>query len=174
VNRLCVDPSEQILKRERIFETSMGNLRRRIEALEKSNAGKQHRPQAIAEATLEWLQPDLLEPFISASGADRVGRPLTEREAVARRAFTGALERECQSAGLQSIQGSMQTAYIHPAILMGLARRVSPEALKVAESALHASMTGDPPTEAQSAALRACQAEHKRLCQLARFGSVGK
>jgi hypothetical protein len=173
-NRLSVDPSEQILKRERIFETSMRNLRRRIEGLEKSNAGKQHCLQAIAEAALEWLQPDLLEPFISAYGADRVGRRLTEREAVARRAFTGALERECQSAGLQSIQGCMRTAYIRRAIVMGLARRVSPEALKLAESALHASMTGDPPTEAESAALRACQAEHQRLFQLAGFGSVGK
>jgi hypothetical protein len=152
----------------------MRNLRRRIEALEKSRSVSHHGLQAIADRAVKGLRPDVLEPLISACGGDRAGRRLTEREAAAKRAYTEALERECQSAGFQSIRGFGRTAYIRQAVIIGLANRFSPEELQLASSALHASLRADAPKEQESAALQAWTSEHKRLCHLAGFGSVGE
>jgi hypothetical protein len=150
------------------------NLHRRIAALEKASSALYHGLQAIAEAALGFLGSEDLELLISAYGADRAGRRLTEREAVARRAFTRVLARECQSAGLQAIRGFERTAYIRQAIIMGLAKCFSTEELQLARRALTASAEGDAPTESELAALHACSAEQQRLRQLAGFCSIGE
>src|SRR2546427_13139991 len=80
----------------------MRNLRRRIETLEKSRRAKCDLRQGIAEKAMSWLWPDDAEQLIRAHGAGRVGRPLTEREAAARRKCIEALERECRWAGTHS------------------------------------------------------------------------
>jgi hypothetical protein len=149
----------------------MRNLRRRIEAIEKWRSARQNGPQAAAVQAVERLRPDVLEPLISAYGADRIGRPLTEREAEARRAFAETLKRECPWAGMQWVQACGDTAYIHRAIFVWLAAHFPPEELELASNGFYAALSGDAPKEAESAAMQACTAQHERLCQLAGFGS---
>lgn len=150
----------------------MRNLRRRIAELEKASSASRPRLPAILDATFMRLGFGNVEPLISAYGADRVGRPLTEREALAKEAFAEAVARECQSAGLQSTPGFEPTAYIPKAISIGLALRFTVEELRLAQSAMRASAGGYAPTESELAALQAGNAEQQRLWQLAGIGSV--
>ena len=152
---------------EKTLETIMRNLLRRIVALEKAGCATQHSLQAVAEAALVWLGSDDLELLISAYAADRVDRPLTEREAAAKHAFAGALTQQCQWAGLQAIRGFDPMACIRQAIIVGVARRFSQEVLQLASKALSASARGDASNQSELAALQAVNAEHQRLCQLA-------
>ncbi len=149
----------------------MPNLRRRIEALEKSTSAKCDVLHAMAHRALQWLWPEDVELLISAYGADRVGRKLTERESAARRAYASALARECQGAGLAWSGGldcTPNIATIQHAILMVLAHRISREDL---ESARLAAQQGRPPTERELAAAHACGSLLQRLCRQAGFGS---
>jgi hypothetical protein len=45
---------------------------------------------------LRFVDPEAVELLISAFGADRKGRPLTEAESVARQKYKEAVERECK------------------------------------------------------------------------------
>src|SRR5216684_3678063 len=58
-------------------EITMRNLRRRIEALERSNSANLGRYQAIAERAMGCLQPDDVESLLAAYGVECAGRTLT-------------------------------------------------------------------------------------------------
>jgi hypothetical protein len=155
----------------------MRNLRRRIEALEKSSAGRRDVRPAIVVEAMEWLQADDVESLMAAYGADRVGRPLTEREAAARQDYATALERECRGAGLHSTTGFEPTAdssraMIGQAIVRVLAHRLTPEEIRLGISGVRAAQKGDAPTEQETAAQQAYLSQMERVCQLTGFKSL--
>jgi hypothetical protein len=116
----------------------MRNLRRRIETLEKSRSGQRDALRTVAEKALSGLWPNDLECLIAAYGADRVGRPLTECEAAAKRAYTEALERERRWAGLSSTTGSVLILDLRHAFINVLAFRLSGEVLELCDSGTRA------------------------------------
>jgi len=65
----------------------MRNLRRRIEALERSRSVKVSVDQTIAECVLQSLRLSDVESLIAAYAAERAGRELTEGEAAAKRTY---------------------------------------------------------------------------------------
>jgi hypothetical protein len=154
----------------------MRNLRRRIETLEKSWRTKRHARQGIAEKAMSWLWPDDAEQLISAHGAGRVGRPLTEREVTARRKCTEALERECRWAGTHSIRcdhkADINEDILRQAAICVLACRLSSEQLELCSSGIRGAHEGREPNERETAASEAHSSEIERLSQLAGFGSI--
>ena len=150
----------------------MRNLRRRIEALERANSANLGRYQAIAERAMGCLQPDDVESLLAAYGAERVGRPLTEREEVAKRSYTEALGRGCQSAGLRPIAGT--DLAIAQGVGQVLASRMSLEDLQLCRSGVLAAQHGRQASDPESAAMRTCHSEMERLSLSAGFTSVAE
>ena len=153
----------------------MRNFRRRIEALEKSSSGQHDALRNIGKkATGPPLWPDQVELLVAAFGADRVGRPLTEPEVSASRAYTEALERECRWAGLPATTGSTLAVDLHYAAICVLAFRLSDEQLQLCRSGVTAAQQGREPSEREAAAIHAHNAETERLSLLAGFGSAAE
>lgn len=152
----------------------MRNLRRRIEALENSSSGQRDALRNIGARAMGRLWPNQVELLVAAFGADRVGRPLTEPEASARRAYTEALERECRWAGLPATMGSGLTVDFHQATIRMLAYRLSGEELQLCLSGFNAAQEGRAPNERESAAIQAQKSVMERLSLLAGFGSVAE
>jgi hypothetical protein len=150
----------------------MGNIRRRLEALEKVSSARRDAGQAIANNALVALGSEEVELLISAWGAERAGRELTERESAARQAYTQALRREDQWTRLVPATRSEHCSYIRHAILITVARRCSLEKLELVRSAWCATQQGDQPTEQESAAVQMYVSEMERLCHLAGFEST--
>jgi hypothetical protein len=150
----------------------MQNLCRRIEALEKVGCAKRDVHQQIAEKAMSWLWPDDAEQLIRAYGADRVGRPLTERESQAKKKYAEAVERECRWARLRSTPGLDLTRYIGHAFVCVLAFRLSSEELGLCLSGVRAPQEGRTPTEQESAAIQTHNSELERLRLLAGIGSA--
>jgi hypothetical protein len=150
----------------------MRNFRRRIEALEKSSSGQRDALRDIGKSAMERLWPNQVELLVAAFGADRVGRPLTEPEVSARRAYAEALERECRWAGLPATTGPGLTFDLHHALILVLAHRSSPEELQLCRSGLNAAQEGREPNERESAAIQAGNSELKRFRLLAGFDSL--
>ena len=154
----------------------MRNLRRRVEALEKSRRAKRHSHKRMAEETMGGLWPDDAEQLLRAYGADRVGRPLTEREAQARRSYAEAFERECQRAGFQSMRcehtPDVREVVIRMAVIRVVACRLSSEQLKLCRARILAVQKGRAPTDPESVAMEAYRSEMERLAQLAGLGDV--
>ena len=150
----------------------MRNLRRRIEALQKVVSARRQVSQAISTKALDrlWLQD--LELLISAFGADREGRTLSESELAARQAYKEAVERECQWARVRPPHGYEHKIDINNAIIFALALRTSPQDLQLARTAVVGAQQGRAPNEHEEAAFREFMSEHDRLRQLARFDSV--
>ena len=153
---------------------TLHNVRRRIEALERSSSGQRDALQGIGERAVGSLWPNQVELLIAAYGSDRVSRPLTESEASARRAYTEALERECRWAGLAATAASGLTLDLHQATICVLAYRFSDEELCLYLSGSRAIREGREANERESAAIRAHNSELERLSQLAGFGSVAE
>ena len=150
----------------------MRNLRRRIEALERSNSANLGRQQAIAERAMGCLQPDDVESLLAAYGAKRVGRPLTKREEAARRTYTEALKRGCQSAGLRPSAGA--DLAIAQCVGRVLASRMSLEELQLCRSGILAAHEGRQASDQEAAAMKAYRSEMERISLLAGFSSVAK
>jgi hypothetical protein len=150
----------------------MRNLRRRIEALERSNSANLGRYQAIAERAMGCLQPDDVVSLLAAYGAEWVGRPLTDREKAARQSYTEAVERGCRSAGLRPIAGS------DLAIMQGigqlLASRMSLEDLQLCHSGTLAAQHGRQASAPESAAIETRHSEMERISRLAGFTSAAE
>jgi hypothetical protein len=146
----------------------MRNLRRRIEALEKARTAACSDRQLIAKKALAWFWLPEREQLISAHGAEREGRELSEAESAAKLAYTQALIRECRSAGYPfSIEGCEGALDILEAIVGAF--RVSDEELRFAINAWIAAQEGRTATQEESAALQKCNAEWFRLGRLAGF-----
>ena len=153
----------------------MRNLRRRIEALERSNSANLGRQQAIAERAMECLQqPDDVESLLAAYGAKRVGRPLTKREEAARRTYTEALNRGCRSAGLRPSAGADLVGAIAQCVVRVLAYRMSLEELQMCRSGVLAAHEGRQVNDQESAAMQTYRSEMERISLLAGFSSVAK
>lgn len=150
----------------------MRNFRRRIEALEKSSSWQRDALRDIGQSAMGW--PDQVELLVAAFGADRVGRPLTELEVSARRAYAEALERECRWAGLPATAGSGLTFDLHHATIRLLAHRLLPEGLQLCLSGATAAQEGRAPSEREAAAIQAYHSEMERLSQLAGFDSLAE
>jgi len=129
----------------------MRNLRRRIEALERSNSANLGRYQAIAERAMGCLQTDDVESLLAAYGAEWAGRPLTEREEAARQSYTEAWERGCRSAGLRPIAGS--DLAITQGVGQVLCSRMSLEELQLCRSGTLAAQHGRQASALESAAI---------------------
>jgi hypothetical protein len=152
----------------------MRNLRRRIEALERSNSANLGRQQAIAERAMGCLLPDDVESLLAAYGAERVGRPLTEREEAARRSYTEALGRGCRSAGLRPSAGADLVGAITQGVGRVLASRMSLEELKLCRSGALAAHEGRQASDQESAAMQTYLSEMERIGLLAGFSSVAE
>ena len=150
----------------------MRNLRRRIEALERSNSANLGRYQAIAERAMGCLQPDDVESLLAAYGAEWVGRPLTEREEAARQSYTEALERGCRSAGLRPTAGS--DLAITQSVGQVLCSRMSLEELQLCRSGTLAAQHGRQASAPESAAIETYHSEMERISLSAGFTSVAQ
>jgi len=146
----------------------MPNLRRRIEALEKARTAACNDRQLIAKKALTWLWLPEREQLISAHGAEREGRELSEAESAAKMAYTEALIRECRFAGYPFSKGEFEGALDIREAIPG-ALRVSDEELQSAIGALIAAQEGRTAAQEESAALQKCNAEWFRLGRLAGF-----
>jgi len=145
----------------------MPNLRTRIETLEAAwNAAREDR-RLIAEKALTWLGPPQVEQLLSALGAEREGRDLSESESAAKQAYKQAVIRECTWAGYPYIEGSEGALDIGTAIWKGL--KVSDEELKLAISAGEAFHENRAASQEECAAVLALDAELDRCARLAGF-----
>jgi len=145
----------------------MRNLHQRIEALERKRTAARKDRQLIAKNALVFLWRPELEQLISAHGAEREGRDLSEAESAAKQAYTQALTGECRRAGYPSIkgfEGALDIREAFPCVL-----RVSDKELQLTKGALIAAQEGRTATQDESAALQKCNAEWIRLLRLAGF-----
>jgi hypothetical protein len=152
----------------------MRNLRRRIEALERSTSAKLDHHQVMAARAMGCLQPDDVEALIAAYGAERIGRPLTEREEAAKRTYAEALSRGCRSAGLRPIAGTDLAGAIAQSIGRVLASRMSLEELQLCRSGAIAAHEGRQTTDQESAAIQTYHSETERISLLAGFSSIAE
>jgi hypothetical protein len=136
----------------------MRTLRRRIEALEKANSADFDRQRAIANQALRSLSHDDTETLHAAYTAEELGQPVTDRQAAVRRAYVGALNRGCRSAGIRLIQGNGMYA-ADPILRVGLlmACRLTLAELQLLQSALRAVGEGRQLTDQESAAVQTCK-----------------
>src|SRR5262245_30090382 len=112
-------------------QESMRNLRKRIEALQQTVMAKQRARQAILARALGMFSTAEVESLISASGADRQGRPLREREAGVRLAYRRAVEDECQRAGIHAPSECECRLDLHQAMVMVIAACMSGDELNL-------------------------------------------
>lgn len=152
----------------------MKSFIKRIDALERRTAAIRRVHQRISERALGGLSEGHLESVISAYGADRQGRALTEQEAAARAAYGAAFERESQRTQLRAVQRSATIPdihVVHQAMLIATARRFSGEQLNLIVAACQAQEQGRQLNERESSTLQACNEYWKRLFGLAGFAS---
>jgi hypothetical protein len=148
----------------------MQKLHRRVEALEKLWRAKLDVRQEIAKYALPgWANQ--LEPLISAYGAARVGRPLTEPEEKAFAQYTKNMEGHCRFARINPIRcdhaSDIDPHAIRKAMRDVVISRIPLEQLQLAESGSRAAQIGREPNEQESAATAAWDSEWKRVRQLA-------
>jgi hypothetical protein len=136
----------------------MHTLRRRIEALERANSADLDRQRDIANQALRRLSWDDLEALHAAYTAEELGQPVTDRQAAVRRAYVGALNRGCRSAGIRPITGN-GLAFADPDLRVGLlmACRLSLEEIQLTGSALRAVSEGRQLTDQESVAVKTCE-----------------
>lgn len=152
----------------------MRNVRRRIEALERSNSANRGRQQAMAERAMKCLRHEDVESLVAAYGAERVGRPPTEREEAARRTYTEALGRECRSAGLRPIAGAELIGVIAHGVVRVLASRMPLEELQLCRSGLLAAHDARQASDQETAAVQTYHSEMERIGRLAGFSSAAE
>jgi len=153
----------------------MRNLGRRIEALERSQQAKGNKSLRIAEKAVGSLWPNDAEHLLQAYGAERMGRPLTEREANAKQSYAEAVERECRWAGVHPRafeHTSIDHAAIRQAAIAVVACRISSEQLELCKKGILAVQQGRRPSVAETAATEAYCLEMERISKLAGFGGV--
>jgi hypothetical protein len=155
--------------------TIMASLQRRIAALETAKGAQDDISLKIAEKAMGSLWADDAEQLIRASGAERVGRPLTEREAKAKQTYVEAVEREYRWAGSYPTAchyTSIRHIPIRQAAISVVASHVNTEQLELCSRGIRAVQRGGSPSDAESAAMEVYRSEMERISQLAGFGSV--
>ena len=136
----------------------MRTLRRRIEALEKANSAILDRQRDIANQALNSLWGGDFGALHAAYRAERLGQPLTDRQAAVKRDYIEALNRGCRSAGIRPIQGN--GLYAADPITVGgllLASLLSLEELRLCQSALRAVREGRQLSDQESVAMKTCE-----------------
>ena len=149
----------------------MSNLRRRIAALEKSQSGARDEFRAAAHDALSWMGAREVELLISACGAERGGRPLTDEELAARDVYVATARRETFSEAGPSADHWLAALDLEQVIRIALAKSMDLEDLELARSGLLSSAQGRTPSEQEASALRACTLERARLWVLAGFSA---
>ena len=152
----------------------MKSFIKRIDALERRTAVIRRVHQRISELALGGLSEEHLESLISAYGADRQGRVLTEQEVAARAAYGAAFEREYQPTHLRAARRFATIPDIHVvynAMMIATSRRFSGEQLELVVAASQAQERGRQPTERESSTLQACNECLAHLFGLAGFAS---
>lgn len=147
----------------------MKTLQRRIEKLEKSAAPLVRARHAIADQALQKLSHPELESLISAFGADRAGRRLTELESASRQVYCSALEAAYRREQLRpptSLERIPSPNVILQAIIDMSGHCVTYDQLELARAALDADRLGGVPTESELAAAHAFASVLGRLYQL--------
>jgi hypothetical protein len=148
----------------------MRKLHRRVEALEKLWRAKLDVRQGIAKNAVGFWSKEN-EQLISAYGAARVGRPLTEPEAMAFEDYTKNMEGQYRFAGINPIRcdhaSDIDPHAIRKAMLNVVTSRIPLEQLKLVESGSRAAQIGREPNEQESAAIAAWDSEWNRLLELA-------
>ncbi len=152
----------------------MRNLRRRIEALERSRWVKVGNDQTIARCVVQSLRPNHVESLIAAYAAERAGRELTEGEAAAKRTYREALERECRWARVPPILEADFRSVIAYGIPAILAIRVDIEDLELCKSGIRAAQQGREPSDRESVAFETCDSAMERISRMAGFASVAE
>jgi len=152
----------------------MRRIHRRLDILEKAMAARRLARQTIAHRALDWLPPHEVDLLLSASGADRQGRPLSEPETAARQAYRAVFEREWRRAGYSSTKGFDGKPDIGRAVLLAAARRIGREDLDLAAHGHRAEQQGRTASERESAAMAVCNLEWARLWQRAGFSVTEK
>jgi hypothetical protein len=142
----------------------IGNLRRRIEALERRSSPTPKDRELIASRALHRLWPSIQEQLLSTFGAASEGRPLNADEAAAKRAYQEALLSECRWAGYSSTMGFEDALRIDDLVIRALARTLTREELELTREAL---IKGQDATAEQSGALQKWNDEWTRLSRLA-------
>ncbi len=152
----------------------MSNLSRRIEALEKKTSALRLTHRQITEHALGTLSKEHLMLLISAFGADREHRQLTDEETTARQAYRLALERQGPRWGSQSpvcYATIPDINTIQQAIIIALAHRFSSEEFRVVRAGLEARLRDDQPNEQESTALQSWDAYTQQIYLSAGFRS---
>ena len=152
----------------------MRNLRRRIEALERSRLVKVRVDQTIAQRVVASLWLNDVESLIAAYAAERAGRQLSEGEAAAKRTYREALERACRWAGVPPILEVDFRSVITHAVPKVLACRIRPGDLELCRSGMRAAQEGHEPSDHESAALETYRSEMERISRMAGFASVAE
>lgn len=146
----------------------MRNLRRRIEVLEKSSQTVQDQRKRIIEGVLSRLDPTVAESLLSAFGAERVGRNLSDTEEAAKHAYLQALLQECPAIGHagRDLANTLDPRHL---VIVAWAHCMSTPELHLVGSAMRATEAGRSVTEEESAAIQAGNKEWLRLWRLAGF-----
>jgi len=144
------------------------NLRRRIEALEKSVAATQRTENARVRGALGHLGQETLQALIRATVAAQEGRELRATEAAVVQAYFSALER---GPGMRC--GSMRNLPdTSAAIYIALLRDVAVEDLMVLRDAARAELWGVPLAKHELEMQQAHATALARECQMAGFPSL--
>src|SRR5579863_4476028 len=149
----------------------MQTLHKRIENLEKAAVPMLRARRRIAEKALDDVSD--LESLISAFGAEREGRSLTESESASRQAYGSGFEREFRQTLLRlptQLERAPDAHVIDYAIITALSRRFELEELQLASSGMLAEQQGRVPTEAELEAIQQVNSGTP-LYQLAGFRS---
>src|SRR5262249_3523474 len=152
----------------------MRNLRRRIEALERSRLVKVSVDQTIARHVVESLWLNDVESLIAAYAAERVGRELSEGEVAAKRTYREALEREWRWERVPPIPEADCRSVITYGIAKILACRIWPGDLELCRSGICAAQQGREASDRESAALETYRSEKERISRMAGFASVAE
>ena len=150
------------------MKTTIHNLNKRVAALEAIAFARQRTLSNAMESALDWMSGStVIESLLSAYGAERIGRPFNEAEIRARRRYEQQLRVECRSHGIPYPAQIDHGSYLQHAFPIMIALKFRKEGLELIEGAVLALQEGQTPSEAEREMLIACEAECKRLEQLA-------
>lgn len=150
----------------------MRKFSRRLEALEEGVAQRHANERSIPDRALRALPLEALGLLITAHGADRQGRPLTQHEATARHGYGAALEAEYRSAGLRAPSEFEPMREIRWLIMLLVISKMPWNKRNLLVRASEATQQGRPFAEQESAAIELCDSLAEPLCLEAGFASV--
>ena len=146
----------------------MRNIQKRIEKLERLSSTMRATGQSIRERATESCWTRDLEGLISSCGAEREGRPLSEREAAARKHYDYALEGECKWVGFRPPADFDRRPDVGVALIGTLVKNGYFDQYQRAATAYRQGLT---PTEEEAAACLIVCSDWRRLLRLAGLNS---